>query len=57
MRPMNWRIPGLCAVAVFWIVLGLYDFRGLHLLWHLGAVGFLLLALALFFVDPTGRRG
>jgi|1186.fasta_scaffold86199_2 hypothetical protein len=54
---MNWRIPGLCAVAVFWIVLGLYDFRGLHLLWHLGAVGFLLLALALFFVDPTGRRG
>lgn len=53
---MNWRIPGLCAVAIFWIVLGLYDFRELQMLWHLGAVCFLLLALALFLVDPTGTK-
>ena len=53
---MNWRIPRLCAVAILWIVPGFYDFRRLHMLWHLGAVGFLVLALALFLVDPTGTK-
>jgi Na+/melibiose symporter-like transporter len=41
---------GLVAVAFYWVVLALVDFRDLRTLWATGAVLFAILALVMWFV-------
>jgi hypothetical protein len=41
---------GVAAVAGYWIVLALLDFRGLGTLWAVGAAVFALLALTMWVV-------